>query len=265
MSGSTQIIRQALPIALSIVAVTWLVPLSAARSAAPPRKDSGRLGPWTVRPTDHFDIYYRRGQESRLNEVAREAERAYLRISMDLEHTLANKVPLILLQTNRDLPQHPGEAYTIVRASGAPDGVDHMMLSLESFSTRVTHELTHQFEFDLIPRPCRVPAWVLEGLADHETGNWISSERSALRASVAAGLIPAVANFATGDRLWGHALFDFIMAEYGTQGARRYVLAACERQTSGAENARDAFDLASTEVSKEFDRAFLRYLRAQFN
>jgi hypothetical protein len=265
MRRSTQIIRRTLPIAISIVVVTWLAPLSAKQSDAPLRQDGVTLGPWTVRQTDHFDIYYQSGQESRLNEVAREAERAYLRISMDLEHTLTKQVPLILLQTNRDLPQHPGEAYTIVRASGAPDGVDHMMLSLESFSTRVTHELTHQFEFDLIPRPCRVPPWVLEGLADHETGNWISSERSAVRAKVAAGLVPAVAKFSTGDRLWGHALFDFIMAEYGTQVVRRYVLAACDHQTSGTEDARDAFDLASTVLSKEFDRAFLRYLRVKFN
>jgi hypothetical protein len=260
MRRSTRI-RRALPIAISMVAVTWLAPLSAEQSAAPPRQDGVTAGSWTVRPTDHFDIYYQREQESTLNDVAREAERAYLRISADLQHALAKKVPLILLQTNRDLPQNSWEAGAMIRASGAPDGVDHVFLSLESFSARVTHELTHQFEFDMLPRACRVPPWALEGLADHETGSWISSERSTVHASVAAGVIPAVANLAAGDRLWGHAVFDFVEAEYGTQGVRRYVMAECDRQTGGAEATRAAFDLAST----EFDRAFVTYVRAQFN
>jgi hypothetical protein len=261
MRRSTHI-RRTLSIAISMVAVTWLAPLSAEQSAAPPRQDGVTSRSWTVRPTDHFDIYYQREQESTLTEVAREAERAYLRISTDLQHALTKKVPIILLQTNRDLPQHPWEASAIVRASGAPNGVDHVLLSLESFSAaRVTHELTHQFEFDMIPRACRVPPWALEGLAEHETGSWISSERSTVHASVAAGVIPAVAKLAAGDRLWGHAFFDFIEVEYGTGGVRRYVMAECDRQAGGAETTRAAFNLAS----KEFDRAFLTYVRARFN
>jgi hypothetical protein len=113
----------------------------------------------------------------------------------------------------------------------------------------------------MIPRACQLPAWVLEGLADHETGNWISSERSTVHASVAAGVIPPVAKLAAGDRLWGHALFDSVAAKYGTQGVRRYVMAQCDRRAGGADAARVAFDLASN----EFDRAFLTYVRAQFS
>jgi hypothetical protein len=89
MRRSTHI-RRTLPIAISMVAVTWLAPLSAEQSAAPPRRDGVTSGSWTVRPTDHFDIYYQREQESTLNEVAREAERAYVRISADLQHALTN-------------------------------------------------------------------------------------------------------------------------------------------------------------------------------
>ena len=69
----------------------------------------------------------------------------------------------------------------------------------------------------------RVPAWVHEGLSDHETGTWASSELLTLRDAAAAGVIPAVASLADSDRLWGHAVFDFVAAEYGTQGVRRYL------------------------------------------
>jgi hypothetical protein len=113
----------------------------------------------------------------------------------------------------------------------------------------------------MIPRACRVPPWALEGLADHETGSWISPERATVQASVAAGVIPSVANLGPADRLWGHAFFDFVEAEYGTEGVRRYVAAECDRQTGAAEATRAAFNLAS----REFDRAFLTYVREQFN
>jgi hypothetical protein len=263
MRRSTQIIRQTFSVALSLLAlaVSGLAPLGAEQSAASPRRNSGSRTSWFVRPTEHFDVYYQRQQESRFDEVAREAERAYLHISADLQHSLTEKVPLILVQTNRDLPQNSWQASAIIRASGAPDGVDHVMLSLESFSARMAHELTHQFEFAMIPRACQMARWALEGLADHETGSWVSSERSALHAAVAAEVIPAVADLAAADRLWGHAVFDFVAAAYGAQGIRRYVTAECDRQAGGPETARAAFDVASN----EFDRAFVAYVKAQFH
>ena len=39
----------------------------------------------------------------------------------------------------------------------------------------IVHELTHQFEFDIIPQGLirrNVPLWVNEGLSDYERGQW---------------------------------------------------------------------------------------------
>src|SRR5439155_3501998 len=85
---------------------------------------------WMVRATDHFDIYYERRHERALDEIAREAERAYARVGFDLKHELAARVPLILVQTDRELPQDRRQAGELVRASGAPDR-DHVLLALE--------------------------------------------------------------------------------------------------------------------------------------
>jgi hypothetical protein len=103
---------------------------------------------WRVRATDHFDIYYAQARD--LDSVAREAERAYARVSRDLRRQVSAKVPLILLPTSRDLPQTVQEAAVIVRASRAPDR-DHLLLPVEPRSGRekvLAHELTHIFEFD---------------------------------------------------------------------------------------------------------------------
>lgn len=213
---------------------------------------------WTTRRTDHFDIFYQPEHAGLLDAVAREAERAYSRVSFDLKHALNAKVPLILVQTRGDVPTNSRQAGDLVRASGAPDG-DHVVLPLESAEDRGTvlvHELTHQFIFEMIPTWNRVPAWVHEGLADHETGSWTASDLLTLRNAIAAGAIPRVATLADSDRAWGHAVFDFIAAEYGIQGIQRYV-AVIGSNSPPADAALAAFGITAT----EFERAFQTYVR----
>ena len=108
---------------------------------------------WRVRATNHFDIYYAQARD--LDSVAREAERAYARVSRDLRRQVSARVPLILLPTSRNLPQTAQEAAVIVRASGAPDR-DHLLLPVEPRNGRekvLAHELTYIFEFDRRSRP----------------------------------------------------------------------------------------------------------------
>src|SRR4051794_26846067 len=103
---------------------------------------------WRVRATTHFEIYYAQARD--LDSIAREAERAYVRVSRDLRREISAKVPLILLPTSGDLPQTEQEAAVIVRASGAPPR-DHLLLPVEPRNGRETmlaHELTHIFEFE---------------------------------------------------------------------------------------------------------------------
>lgn len=103
---------------------------------------------WRVRTTDHFQIYY--AQPRDLESIAREAERAYSRVSRDRRQQVSGKVPLILLPTQRDLPHTEQEARAIVRACRAPDR-DHILFPVEPRSEReseLAHELTHVFEFE---------------------------------------------------------------------------------------------------------------------
>ena len=103
---------------------------------------------WHVRSTNHFEIYYTTATD--LNSIVREAERAYERVSQDMRREISGRVPLILVPTTRDLPHTEGEAGVIVRASGAPDR-DHLLLPIEPRTgreKRLTHELTHVFEFE---------------------------------------------------------------------------------------------------------------------
>jgi hypothetical protein len=213
---------------------------------------------WRTRATDHFDIYHT--QQADLDEIAREAERAYAHVSFDLRHDLSVKVPLILLPTNRDLPRDRQEATAIVRASGAPN-LDHLLLPVEPRDRRATalvHELTHIFQFELVP-DSRVPRWAAEGLADHMTGNWEPSDLLNIREVAAADLIPSVASLTDSDRAWGHAVFNFVAAEYGSQGVRRYLIALRDTSGSPADIIRAAFSVTPA----DFDRAFHAYVRTR--
>jgi hypothetical protein len=217
---------------------------------------------WMVRGTDHFDIYYERQHERALNEIAREAERAYARVSFDLQHELAARMPLIVVQSDREMPQDRLQARELVRASGAPDR-DHLLLAVEPSNSRaalLVHELTHQFAFEMIPSSSGILPWFHEALADHESGRWTSSDLVQLRDAVAGGAIPTSAGGAALDRLWGHAVFDFVAAEYGTQGIRRY-LTALRNSSSPSDAVRVAFGIAAG----DFDRAFQAYARTRFN
>jgi hypothetical protein len=211
---------------------------------------------WRTHTTEHFDIYHTTRMD--LDEIAREAERAYSRVSVELGRELSEKVPLILLPTSGDLPRDRSEASAIVRASRAPD-VDHLLLPVEPYDRRaflLAHELTHIIQFAVDPDG-RLPAWASEGVADHETGTWESSDLLKLREGVAAGRVPSVESLTDSDRAWGHAVFDFVAAEYGAQGMQRYLIAL----QNGPDTTRGAFGVAAA----DFDRAFHRFVSARLN
>jgi hypothetical protein len=89
----------------------------------------------------------------------------------------------------------------------------------------LVHELTHQFAFDIIPDTSRLAPFLIEGLAEYQRGVWNSADLRTLRAAVAAGAIPSVANLDTVDRHWAHAVFDFVGAQHGQEGIRQLLFA----------------------------------------
>lgn len=222
-----------------------------------------RAQTWDTHATDHFDIYYQPQQRSYVDAVAREAERAYARISFALRHELAAKMPLILVREDRDLPRNEEQARALVTASRAPER-DHLLLSAETFAKRpsivLAHELTHQFVFELLPQADRDAPWVSEALPDYHSGFWEPTELVKVRDALADGSVPPVEDVANSDRHWGHAVFDFVAAEYGAQGIRQYLAALRGRSTARSEAIRLAFGVSAD----DFNAAFQTYLRTHF-
>jgi hypothetical protein len=220
-------------------------------------RDAMAQSAWQTLTTDHFEIYYERQAVDNLDRVVVEAERAYGRLSMDFRFDLAEKVPLILLGTTRDLPTNRAEATNIVVRSGAP-ARDHLLLSLEPADQReaiLTHELTHHFEFQIVPESPQLPSWLYEGLSEYQRTRWIPSGPSVARGSA---VIPPVSRLTSADREWGRVVFEFIGDEFGVEGIRRY-LAALRGATTNDDAIREVFGLTSS----EFDRDFERYVKTR--
>src|SRR5688500_13546648 len=159
---------------------------------------------WHIYTTDHFEIYYYPEIKQHLERIAAYAESAYQQVSSDLKHDLGIKVPLVIYKTQSEIQQQNIEPMEL------PEGVlafaepyrDRMVLPIDQPSDalhrHITHELTHIFEFDMIPRSLLrrgLPLWVDEGLADHLTGFWNPFDLMSVRDAAISDTIPPMSEF----------------------------------------------------------------------
>jgi hypothetical protein len=233
---------------------------------------------WHIYQTDHFEIYYYPETEQHLERVAGYAESAYQQISADLKHDLAFKVPMVLFKTSSEFQQQnviPGAAQEGVGAF-AESTRYRMVLPMDEPSDLlyrlIVHELTHIFEFDIIPQSLirrSVPLWVNEGLSDYMTGYWRPIDLMTVRDAAVADIVPKMSEMQgygnTGNVRMvynlGHAVFEFIESRWGKEGIRQFLFALRKSVIGGGE---DAYEEALRLTPEEFDQQFEKYLKDRF-
>jgi hypothetical protein len=233
---------------------------------------------WHIYTTDHFEIYYYPEIEPHLERVAGYAESAYQHISSELKHDLAFKVPLIIFKTSSEFQQQnviPGAAQEGVGAFAEPSR-DRIVMPLDEppdlLYRLIVHELTHVFEFDIIPTSLirrSVPLWVNEGLSDYMTGLWRPLDLMTVRDAAVADIVPKMSKLEgygqfSNPRLiynLGHAVFEFIETRWGKEGLRQYLFSLRKAVIGGGE---DAYEEAFRLTPEEFDQQFDRYLKDRF-
>jgi hypothetical protein len=232
---------------------------------------------WHIYTTEHCEIYYYPDIEPQLERVSSYAESAYQQISADLKHDLAFKIPIILYKTESEFQEQnvdPGGAVEGVLAFAEPYR-DRMVLPLDQPSDElyhlIVHEMTHIFEFDIIPRTLLrkgLPLWVDEGLSDYETGEWIPPDLMMIRDAAIADIIPSMSDFQpeqfTSGRLpyeMGHAVFEFIESKWGKEGIRQFLFALRKNVIGGGDSPyEEAFKLKPDEFDEQFDK----YMKDRF-
>jgi len=234
---------------------------------------------WRIYKSPHFEIYYYPELEPHLARIASYAESAYQKVSSDLKHSIQFAIPLILYKTHSEFEQtnlypdfvpegvaafaEPSRSRMVLPADWPPDRLQGL----------ITHELTHIFEFDLIPRSLiqrSVPLWLDEGLADYERGVWDNFDLMTIRDAAVTDQIPRLSrledfgqfsNPRVGYNL-GHAAFEFIEAKWGKEGIRQFLYMF--RKNIAAGGADEIYHQAFRIKPDEFDQQFDRWLKERF-
>ena len=234
---------------------------------------------WFIYETEHFEIFYYPEIEEHLERVAGYAESAYDHISSTLRYDIVEKIPLILFETSAEFQQQnviPGVAQEGVGAFAEPTRARIVMPLDEPpdlLYRLVVHELTHQFEFEIIPSSLirrNVPLWINEGLSDYMTGIWQPLDLMMVRDAAIADTIPEMSDlqgygqFSSPRMIYnlGHAVFEFIEETWGEDGLRAYLFSLRRSVIGGGDD--DAYEGAFQISPAEFDRRFDLYLKARF-
>jgi Tol biopolymer transport system component len=234
---------------------------------------------WRIYKSPHFEVYYYPEFEHHLERLVSYAESAYQKVAADLKHEIAFPIPLILYKTSSEFQQ------TNLYPDFLPEGVlafaepvrDRMVIPIDEPPDRlqglITHELTHIFEFDLIPRSLvqrSVPLWVDEGLADYMRGLWDPLDLMMIRDAAIADQVPKlsrseIAAIYGNARLvynLGHAAFEFMEARYGKEGIRQFIYTLRKNVVGGG--LEDVYRQAFRTSPEEFDDAFDKWLKERF-
>jgi hypothetical protein len=233
---------------------------------------------WQIYTTEHFEIFYYPEIEPHLERVAGYAESAYQHVSSELKHDLAFKVPLILFSTSSEFFQQnviPGAAQEGVGAFAEPSR-NRILMPMDEPSDLlyrlVVHELTHVFQFDIIPTSLirsNMPLWVMEGMSDYMTGIWRPIDLMTVRDAAVADIVPKMTElndygqFNNARMIYnlGHAAFEFIESRWGKEGVRQFVFSLRKTVIGGGDN---AFEEAFQMDPDDWDQQFDRYLKERF-
>src|SRR6187431_2967372 len=230
---------------------------------------------WKIYRTEHFEIFFYPSIEPHLQRIAGYAEDAYQHISAELKHDLADRIPLIVYKTQ-------SEFQTNNVFVGVPEGVlafaeperRRMVFPIDEPPDQlyrlITHELTHVFEFDMIPRGLMgssLPLWMDEGLSNYMAGYWNVLDLMQVRDAALSDNVPRMSAFETAPlsgRLpysLGHACFEFIESKWGKEGIRQFLFSLRKSAVGSGES---AYMEALKVDPEEFDDMFDRYLKDRF-
>ena len=224
---------------------------------------------WQVYRSPHFEVYYYPEFEQELGRLVSYAESAYEKVSNDLKHEIPFPIPLILYKTFSEFAQtnlFPIELPEGVGAFAEP-ARDRMVIPIDNLPDELQelfiHELTHIFQFDIIPRSLvrrSVPVWIDEGMATYMESEWDPLDLMVIRDAAVTDQIPSFealnVGFARAAYSFGASVFEFIEERFGKEGVRQFIFALRRAVVGGvgSEVYEQAFRLKPEEFYREWKR-----------
>lgn len=142
---------------------------------------------WRVIKTDHFEVHYYPEIETAANMVARMAERSYARLSRLLNYQFRERKPIVLFASRGDFAQNNVTGDLGEGTGGVTDAVRQRNMfffgqDMAEAEHILTHEMVHQFQYDiqfrgrtgasvvgqdLATMGAQPPLWFIEGMAEY--------------------------------------------------------------------------------------------------
>ena len=138
---------------------------------------------WKVMETEHFLIHYYPSEQTAVYDAARMAERAYARLSRIIGYQFREKKPIVLFASRSDFGQNNVTGDLGEGVGGVTEPLRHRVIlpftgDYKSFEHVLTHELTHEFQYDIFARGKAggglqalsqnpMPLWFAEGMAEY--------------------------------------------------------------------------------------------------
>jgi Tol biopolymer transport system component len=210
-----------------------------------------------VLKTEHFDIYYYDREADVVNDVGRQAERWYTRLSRTFNHTFVRK-PIVLYANSADFQQTTTTSELIGEGTGGftDPFMNRVVLPLTGDYAEndhvIGHEMVHVFQFDIaasITSSRRrfnlemMPLWIVEGMAEYFSKGRVDPLTAMwIRDAELHNRLPNLQQLQRDPYYfpyrYGQAILAYIGGRFGDDAVVRYFLAA------GMSNPEAAFDRA---------------------
>ncbi|MFL5507308.1 MAG: BamA/TamA family outer membrane protein [Gemmatimonadales bacterium] len=229
--------------------------------------------------TDHFDVHFYPSERRAALAAAQMAERSYARLSRILNHRFTERKIIVLYASPTDF----GQTNTTDVGEGTQGVTDFFrqrnVLYLQGAGAEtehvLTHEMAHQFQFDIFSRgraganvqlfaAVAPPLWYMEGMAEYLSLGGISPETAMwLRDAVHENELPTIEQMTYDYRIFpyrfGHALWSYIGERWGEEAVGAILQGST---TAGIEGAvRRTLGLSLEQLSNQWrDHVIATYL-----
>ena len=192
---------------------------------------------WRVLETEHWLIHYYPEEKAGAMQTARMAERSYARLSRVLDHQFREKKPIVLFASRAEFGQNNvtgdlGEGTGGVTEYSRGRMILPLTGDLGSFEHVLTHEMVHEFQYDIIARgkaganvqtlnQIDPPYWFMEGMAEYlSSGPDHKLTTTWLRDAAVNGNLPTIEQMTERpDKYfpyrYGEALWEYIGQRWG--------------------------------------------------
>ncbi len=198
-----------------------------------------------VLQTQHFDIYYYDQEADVVNDIGRQAERWYDRLSRVFQHSFTRK-PIVLYANAADFQQTTTTGELIGEGTGGftDEYMNRVVLPLTGDYAEndhvLGHELVHVFQYDIAAAQNNsrrrfnlemLPLWLVEGMAEYFSKGRVDPLTAMwVRDATIHNRLPDLRQLTTDPRYfpyrYGQALLAYIGGRFGDEAVVRYFLAA---------------------------------------